>query len=952
MPRVLGFSILVVFGLSRGAMGLTGSGDSGIGVLETIPPTVISVTTVSQSSIEVTFSEPMLDPGVMTPGKYVLSGAGMCTLTANPTAIAVTGSESYALTWASGAMCAATVTVTATGLQDAVGNPIDLAHNSASWMGGAPLPLYAGSLALALLGVGFLVLARRRNRVDAVLPLVLAAFIAAPAALARAPTVSNVVFTQGPYGGNTQVDITYDLDAPNGPCTITVSLSKNGGADGFIHRVTSVAGDIAGVITGTNRQIAWNIAADYPKGIIPQACIRVTADDGSADPGLPVEMVAVAAGTFNMGRRSDGDDATGGLEELPVQAVTLSAYQIGKYEVTNQQYCDVLNWALAQGYLKTSAGVAWTGIGDLYAGGNLQLILALTRTDCNIAYSGGVFLPKTRTGAPGTTTYSMANHPVVDVTWYGSVAFCNWLSEMEGLTPCYDMLAANWPLTTPPPTPGGYRLPTEAEWERAAAWDTSIPKHWIYGMMSDTLTGKNRANYRDGAPSYVDPLGLTTEPYTSPVGWYNGLHVSPNSSVETADSASQVRCYDMSGNVSEWCHDWYGAYGAGTQTNPAGPVDGSNRVLRGGNWYSFAHTCRTASRANADPALADGGFGFRPARTVTPAAPEMVQVSAGAFTMGNSGVGDDATYRGLGELPTHSVTLSAYRIGKYEITNQQYCDVLNWAIRPSRNYLLTDAGAIWTGTGDIYAGGNRQTILAITRAGCNIQYSGGVFSPRTQMGLPGTTLYSMASHAVVRVSWYGSVAFCNWLSQMEGLPPCYDMTTANWPLTTPPPTVGGYRLPTEAEWERAAAWDASASKHWIYGMMSDTLTGKNRANYFDADPDYVNPLGLATPYTSPVGWFDGLNVSPNGVIVTVNSPSSSGCYDMSGNVYEWCQDWYLDTYYNGGSMTNPVGPVSGPKRVARGGSWYYYGTDCRSAGRSFYNPSGTKDNFGFRLAKS
>jgi formylglycine-generating enzyme required for sulfatase activity len=272
----------------------------------------------------------------------------------------------------------------------------------------------------------------------------------------------------------------------------------------------------------------------------------------------------------------------------------------------------VLNWALAQGYLKTNAGAAWAGTGDIYAGGNLQIILFFTDSDCNIQYSGGVFSSKTRTGLPGSTSYSMDTHPVVMVSWYGSVAFCNWLSQMQGLTPCYDMATANWPLTVAPPTPGGYRLPTEAEWERAAAWGGS--KHWIYGFTSDTLTGKNRANYYDANPDRVNPLGLTEGPWTSPDAWFDGVHVSPNGNVTTVNSVSPVGCFDMSGNVWEWCHDWYlGTYytsGRPPWSNPTGPATGTSRVLRGGSWLADFSFCRSADRISVTPDFTGGG-GFR-----------------------------------------------------------------------------------------------------------------------------------------------------------------------------------------------------------------------------------------------------------------------------------------------------------------------------------------------------
>jgi len=321
---------------------------------------------------------------------------------------------------------------------------------------------------------------------------------------------------------------------------------------------------------------------------------------------------------------------------------------------------------------------------------------------------------------------------------------------------------------------------------------------------------------------------------------------------------------------------------------------------------------------------------------------EMVSVPAGTFTMGRRDDGDDGTYGHSDELPLHQVTLSAYQIGKYEVTNGQYCAVLNWAL--GRGYLKNSSGGAYTG-GDVYASGG-YALLYVSDSYCQIQYSGGTFTWKSRTGSGGAT-FSMESHPVVDVTWYGTVAFCNWLSEKEGLTPCYNLST--WALTVPYPN--GYRLPTEAEWERAAAWDGS--KHWIYGFLSDTLTGKNRCNYYDGNPSYVNPLGLTTyPYTSPVGWFNGTNVSPNGSVQTVNSPSPVGAYDMSGNAWEWCQDWYNSSYYSGGAMTNPTEPGSGSYRLLRGGGWYNYFYGCRSADRADDDPDHWDCKLGFRLVRT
>ncbi len=335
-------------------------------------------------------------------------------------------------------------------------------------------------------------------------------------------------------------------------------------------------------------------------------------------------------------------------------------------------------------------------------------------------------------------------------------------------------------------------------------------------------------------------------------------------------------------------------------------------------------------------------------------APEMISVSASTFTMGRTTTAPDSTWGQTDEDPTRSVTLSAYQIGKFEMTNQQACDILNWA--KSQNLLLAGTGStLWTGTGNIYAGGTTGSRYLIFLFGSGIatdfQYSGGLFSPKTRAGLPSGTNYSMAKHPMQYASWYGAVAMANWLSQMQGLAPCYDMNTANWPLTVAPPTVGGYRLPTEAEWERAAAWNGT--KHWIFGYTGDTIAGASQANY-NVGPSFANPLGLtAQPYTSPVGWFNGTNVSPNGNVATINGVSPVGAYDMSGNLAEWVQDWYSATYYSGGAMTNPVGPATGTNKILRGGAWVGTASYARSADREGTQPPvNANSGWGVRLVRS
>lgn len=181
------------------------------------------------------------------------------------------------------------------------------------------------------------------------------------------------------------------------------------------------------------------------------------------------------------------------------------------------------------------------------------------------------------------------DHPVEQVSWWDAVAYCNALSRREGLEPAYA-------LSQEQGTPGagdyqavvqwkglasaGYRLPTEAEWEYACRAGSTAPR---YGEL-------------DRIAWYDQNSDMTTHPVgqQQPSGW--GLH-------------------DMLGNVWEWCWDWYGAYVAGSATDPTGPATGSLRVNRGGSWCSSSRFVRAAYRLADSPGSRDDAIGFRPARS-------------------------------------------------------------------------------------------------------------------------------------------------------------------------------------------------------------------------------------------------------------------------------------------------------------------------------------------------
>ena len=202
-------------------------------------------------------------------------------------------------------------------------------------------------------------------------------------------------------------------------------------------------------------------------------------------------------------------------------------------------------------------------------------------------------------------------------------------------------------------------------------------------------------------------------------------------------------------------------------------------------------------------------------------------------------------------------------------------------------------------------------------------------------------------HPVYWVDWYDAVKWCNARSQQAGMTVVYYTDAALTQVYTSgePGTVyanwsaGGYRLPTEAEWEYAAR-GGLVGQRFPWGMT----ISERQANYngdtgsysYDLGPNGYNSKFARgdEPFTSPVGSF-----APNGY----------GLYDMAGNVFQWCWDWY-GTPYSGG--TNPRGVVSGSDRVLRGGSWSYFAVGCRSAYRLGDYPSHDYGDIGFRAVLS
>jgi formylglycine-generating enzyme required for sulfatase activity len=346
---------------------------------------------------------------------------------------------------------------------------------------------------------------------------------------AAAPVVSNVRAQQ--RLGTKLIDITYDLaDADGG--TVFISAQLFSGTTAL--PAFSLSGHIgAGVTPGTNKAIVWNAGQDWNRQYTTQGKVRIIADDLSVTPPN-AGMVYVPAG-FTVGSNGIHSGNSG-------HKVFTSGFFMDKTEISKATWDEVRTWALANGYSFDNTGLA---------------------TD--------------------------TNHPVVGVSWYDAVKWCNARSEKEGLAPVYYTDASratvyktgtvivrstfcNW-------SADGYRLPTRAEWSKAA-WggSTSGPYYWpsYYGSGSEILN-VGQANFFNSYARRSHPWDLAATvayfgPYTAanygttPVGYYNGNQVIVGLplGVTVADMKNGFGLYDMAGNAGEWL--WDASYSEVTAT--------------------------------------------------------------------------------------------------------------------------------------------------------------------------------------------------------------------------------------------------------------------------------------------------------------------------------------------------------------------------------------------------
>jgi len=282
--------------------------------------------------------------------------------------------------------------------------------------------------------------------------------------------------------------------------------------------------------------------------------------------------------------------------------------------------------------------------------------------------------------------------------------------------------------------------------------------------------------------------------------------------------------------------------------------------------------------------------------------PSMVIVKGGSFEMGNN--------EGLpNERPAHTVIISSFKMSKYEVTVGEFA-----AFVAATGY-KTDAEKL--GTSIIFYNDSVKNY----NDSFEWYWQPGVTWRDDEMGHPRDK--SQWNMPVTYVSWNDAAAYCMWLSQVTGK---------------------AYHLPTEAQWEYAAG---NAARHTKYSWGND-LPGKGKpvANVRD---EHLHPRFGSWAGRKYTGYDDGyFFASPVGSY----PPNELGLYDMTGNVWEWCNDIYRESHYPDGPVTDPQGPQEGWMRVFRGGSWHSKPENCLVTVRRSGAPNNRTANLGFRVVSS
>jgi formylglycine-generating enzyme required for sulfatase activity len=388
--------------------------------------------------------------------------------------------------------------------------------------------------------------------------------------------------------------------------------------------------------------------------------------------------------------------------------------------------------------------------------------------------------------------------------------------------------------------------------------------------------------------------------------------------------------YDMHGNVWEWCRDWYGAYEKSTQLDPTGPTKGTSRVIRGGSWVSPARVPRSACRGGYRSGYRGYYLGFRIASSALGAEPDeramLPEAEPGTERASSvqvrvrdtEPVGDprEIGFWKSGKKPDW---VSAFGKDDYGLWYEfQLPNRWSEMQAKSKNRKGTEPQGFvtqrmrWIKPGKFLMGSDESTkgLFIVDEEQHEVTLTQGFWmadAPCTQglwMGAgarENRSRFQGFSNPVERVSWEDCQAWLKGLGEV-------------FPLMQP-------ALPTEAQWEYACR--AGSTSVYCFGDSEEEL--------------------------KKYAWYDKNSRSKTHV-VGAKLPNAWGLYDVHGNVWEWCQDWYGE--FTKASVTDPVGPPKGTARVIRGGSWDDSARYLRSACRSRYDPGIWLHYLGFRLLSS
>jgi formylglycine-generating enzyme required for sulfatase activity len=375
--------------------------------------------------------------------------------------------------------------------------------------------------------------------------------------------------------------------------------------------------------------------------------------------------------------------------------------------------------------------------------------------------------------------------------------------------------------------------------------------------------------------------------------------------------------YDMHGNVQEWCSDWLDkTYYSNSPNVYQGPSFGSARVIRGGCWWHDPRKplfCRSWFRHGDAPSQYSNLTGFR-----------IVLESKGTGTLSREDtlVSQERTSQSksaelseIKELPLAVAPFEAIKAKEYQKLTAEYLGVslektVDLGSGVKMEFTLIPAGEFMIGSPRSEKDRDRDE-----GPRHRIKISKGFYMSLSEVTQAQwkVVMSTNPSHfkgdslPVEQVSWNDAVEFCKKLSQQEGKT---------------------YRLPTEAEWEYACR--AGTTTPFNTGETINTNQSNYHGNYIYG----IGRKGINRQKTSVVGTF---------------TPNAFGLYDMHGNVWEWCSDWYGQDYYSKSPEVDPEGPGSGSLRVLRGGSWDLAPRYCRSAERAWFKPVFQSYSHGFRV---